>query len=126
MDLLTFGLALFVAVHLVSSVAPASCRALKSAIGEPAFRGAYSVLVLAGLVMIVIGWRRSVPVLIYTPPMWGTTAALFLMLIAVVLFGASHARTNLKRYVRHPQLTGVLIWSLAHLLSNGDIRSATV
>ncbi len=126
MNWLTLGLAVFVAVHLVSSVAPSACAALKSAIGENAFRGAYSVLALAGIVMIVIGWRNSVPVLVYAPPAWGMTVASFLMLISVFLFGASHAKTNIKRYVRHPQLTSVFVWSVAHLLSNGDIRSLTL
>ncbi len=32
-------------------------------------------------------------------------------------------KTNIKRYVRHPMLTGVLIWSLTHLIANGDVRS---
>jgi uncharacterized membrane protein len=31
--------------------------------------------------------------------------------------------TNLKRWIRHPQLTGVAVWGLAHLVANGDTRS---
>ena len=126
MNWLTIGLAIFVAVHLISSVTPSACASLKSAIGNNAFRGAYSVLALAGIVLIVIGWRSSVPVVVYAPPAWGMTVAFFLMLISVFLFGASHAKTNIKRYVRHPQLTAVLVWSIAHMLSNGDIRSLTL
>lgn len=126
MNWLTLGLAVFVAVHLLSSVVPSACTSLKGAIGENAFRGAYSLLVLGGIVMIVIGWRSSIPVVVYAPPVWGTSVAFFLMLVSVFLFGASHAKTNIKRYVRHPQLTSVLVWSIAHLLSNGDIRSLTL
>ena len=40
-----------------------------------------------------------------------------------MLFGAAHQPTRIKRVVRHPQLTGMLVWSLSHLLSNGDTRS---
>jgi uncharacterized membrane protein len=45
------------------------------------------------------------------------------MLVALVLFAASGVPTNLKRFIRHPQLTGVATWAIAHLLSNGDSRS---
>jgi uncharacterized membrane protein len=40
-----------------------------------------------------------------------------------VLFVASNLPTNLKRLIRHPQLTGVATWAFAHLLANGDSRS---
>jgi len=123
MNWLIFGIALFTAVHLVSAVVPASCRSLKAAIGDKVFRSVYSLLVLAGLVLIVVGWRSAVPVAVYAPPAWGPTVAFLLMFAAVFLFGASHAKTNFKRYLRHPQLTGVLLFSAAHLLANGDIRS---
>lgn len=123
MDWLIFGIALFTAVHLLSAVAPSSVASLKQAIGEKIFRGAYSLLVLAGIVLIVVGWRSAIPVAVYAPPAWGPTVAFLLMFVAVVLFGASHARTNLKRYIRHPQLSSVVLFAIAHLLANGDIRS---
>ena len=123
MNWLIFGTALFVSVHLVSAVVPSSVAALKSAVGEKPFRGVYSLLVLAGVVLIVVGWRSAVPVAVYAPPEFGPTLAFLLMFVSIFLFGASHAKTSLKRYVRHPQLTAVLLWSIAHLLSNGDIRS---
>lgn len=123
MNWLILGIALFAAVHLVSAVVPGSCKSLKAAVGDKLFRTVYSLLALAGVVLIVIGWRSAVPVAVYAPPAWGATLAFLLMFVAVFLFGASHAKTNLKRYVRHPQLTAVILFSVAHLLSNGDIRS---
>jgi len=123
MNLLIFGIALFTSVHLVSSVAPASCASLKEAIGDNAFRVAYAVLALLGIVLIVIGWRSAVPVVVYAPPPWGQSVAFFLMFIAIFLFGVSHGKSQVKRLLRHPQLIAVLLWSTAHLLANGDIRS---
>ena len=123
MNWLIFGIALFVSVHLVSSVVPSSCAALKAAVGEKTYRGVYSVLVLLGLALFVYGWRNAVPIVVYAPPAFGPTLAFVLMFAAIFLFGASHARTNLRRYVRHPQLAAVMLWSAAHLLANGDIRS---
>ena len=45
------------------------------------------------------------------------------MLVSVMLFGAANYPTRIKRIVRHPQLTGLGLWSIGHLLSNGDSRS---
>ena len=116
------GLAIFAAIHFIS--ASKGLRAsLLNTIGQNAYRGVYSAISLAGLILIVIGWRSAVPVALYAPPSWGATIAFPMMFAAVLLFGASHAKTGIKRVIRHPQLTAVIIWSLAHLASNGDLRS---
>jgi uncharacterized membrane protein len=120
------GLLLWIAVHLIPSVAPSQKTRLVAALGAGPFKGLFALLVLLGLVMIVVGWRSSVPTAVYAPPPWGRPAAFVLMFAAVLLFGAAHAKTNLKRILRHPQLNGLLLWSLAHLLANGDSRSVTL
>ena len=53
----------------------------------------------------------------------GSSLILVLVLIAFVLMGAANAPTNIKRFLRHPLLMGVVIWGSAHLLANGDNRS---
>jgi len=40
-----------------------------------------------------------------------------------MLFVAAKRKTNIKRILRHPQLTGLVLWSISHLLANGDSRS---
>lgn len=123
MNWLIAGLAIFISVHLLSAAAPASVAGLKDAVGANAYRTVYSVLVLVGITLIVFGWRQAIPIVVYAPPTWGKHTALLLMLAAIYLFGASHAKLAVTRVVRHPQLTAVLLWSLAHLMANGDIRS---
>ena len=39
------------------------------------------------------------------------------------MFVAAQTPTNIKRYVRHPQMLGTALWAFAHLMVNGDIRS---
>jgi hypothetical protein len=46
-----------------------------------------------------------------------------LMVFAVYLYAASGAKTRITRTIRHPQLTAVKLWALAHLLVNGDVPS---
>ena len=48
---------------------------------------------------------------------------MLLVVIAFILMGASNYPTRIKQYIRHPQLTGVIVWAFAHLMLNGDSRS---
>jgi hypothetical protein len=45
------------------------------------------------------------------------------MLIAVALMGAGSSKSRIKRMIRHPMFTGVIVWAAAHLLVNGDLSS---
>ena len=48
---------------------------------------------------------------------------MLLVLLGFILFVASGQPTRIKQYLRHPQLTGLILWAAAHLLMNGDSRS---
>jgi hypothetical protein len=52
--------------------------------------------------------------------------AMLIAVAGVILFIAANFPTRIKRIIRHPQLSGVFLWSVAHLLLNGDSRSVTV
>ena len=123
MTWLISGIALFAVLHLSASVIPALRDYLVTMFGRNTYRAAFSVLAVAAIALIVWGWRNTVPIALYAPPAWGTTLAFILMFAAVVLFGAAHGKSSIKRFVRHPQLTSVLLWALAHVASNGDSRS---
>ncbi len=123
MTWLLLGIGLFVLVHLSSSLLPDLHAGLKRRIGANAHRGLYAVTVLAGVALIVVGWHQTIPVAIYGPPSWGPMLTLPLMFIALYLLGASHAKTAVTRYIRHPQLAAIVVWAAAHLLANGDVRS---
>lgn len=120
---LCIGVLLFMAVHFVPSLAPAFKNSLIAHVGKQPYRGLFSLFLLVAVALIVFGWRSTAPESVYLPPNWGLPVTSVLMLISVMLFGAAQQPTRIKRYVRHPQLTGVAVWSLAHLISNGDSRS---
>jgi uncharacterized membrane protein len=46
-----------------------------------------------------------------------------LMLAAVALMGMGRSRGRARAWLRHPMLTGVTVWAVAHLLVNGDRAS---
>jgi uncharacterized membrane protein len=47
-----------------------------------------------------------------------------LVLIAFILLPAgSLPAGHIKRWVKHPMLTGTILWATGHLLANGDLAS---
>ena len=125
MTLLAAGLALFVLLHLVPS-APPLRAALVARMGAVPYRGAFSLIALASLVMVVWGFSEAPYEPVYAPPTWGRHAAMGLVPIALVLFAAANMPTRIRAAVRHPMLLGLLIWGLAHLVANGDLRSVVL
>lgn len=123
---LVLGIALWSSAHLLRCAAPSLRASLIARLGDQGYRGAFSLAIVLAVALIVVGWRTSAPLVVYGPPPFGVAAAQILMAVGLILFAASGVPTNIKRFVRHPQLTGVAVWSVAHLLANGDRRSVVL
>lgn len=123
MTWLIVGLVLFLGVHSVSIVAPMARDRWAGALGENGWKGLYSVLSLAGLVLIVMGYgaAREAPVILYTPPAGLRHLAALLMLPVFILLLAAYLPGRIQRAARHPMLAAVKFWALAHLLANGSL-----
>jgi uncharacterized membrane protein len=120
------GLLLWIGIHLFPSIAPATKQRILARVGDTAYQGMFAVLILAGLLLIIFGWRGTVPTQVYAPAMGMRHLGMLIATLGILLFVASNFPSRIKRLIRHPQLTGVLLWSLAHLAMNGDSRSLTV
>lgn len=120
---LVLGLVLFLGIHSVSIVAPDWRDARSAAIGEGAWKGLYSIVSLAGFVLLIYGYglARQAPVVLYTPPAAMRHVAMLLMLPVFPLLLAAYLPGRLKRAARHPMLLAVKFWALAHLLVNGNL-----
>jgi uncharacterized membrane protein len=123
MGLLIAGLVLWSAVHLFSALAAPQRQRLLDRFGRGPYRGVYSLLLVGAILLMVAGWRAAALSDVYLPPPALRLLAGVLMFIALTLFFSSRAPTDIKRFLRHPQLTGVVVWAIAHLLANGDSRS---
>jgi uncharacterized membrane protein len=120
---LVLGVLLWSAAHLLKCVAIPFRQRLVDRLGPNPYQGVFSLVILGSIGLMVLGWRSTAPHPIYLPPAsatWGTNVAVF---VGLVLFAASGVPSNLKRWIRHPQLTGVLVFAAGHLLSNGDPRA---
>lgn len=123
MTLLVLGILLFAGLHLVKSLAPELRAGLIARLGAMPYRGLFSLLVLGSVALIVLGWRSSVPQYVYSPSPALQHPAMTVILVAFLLMVASSRPSRLRRIVRNPQLSGVVLWAGAHLLLNGDNRS---
>lgn len=126
MALLIAGILLFTVVHLLPAASPGTRNDLAAKLGDNAYRGLFSAVVLASLVMIVFGWKAATPATVYSPPFDGGPVISAVLFFAFVLFVASKARSNYRRLVRHTQMMAVILWSVAHLLVTGDSRSVVL
>jgi len=123
MALLLAGITVWFVVHLFPATSPASRENIVFKLGENAYKGIFSLLILAALILIVFGWKASVPRTMYIPPLSPGPLPSAMVFVAFVLFFSSQFSTYAKRILRHPQMAGTLLWAAAHLLTNGDSRS---
>ena len=123
MLLLVLGVLLWSGTHLFVALSVQRRAALIAQIGAGPYKAAFSLVLVAALVMIVLGWRSTPPTSVWLPAEGMRHLTLALMPLAVILFLSARAPTDIKQFIRHPQLTGVKLWAVAHLLTNGEARS---
>lgn len=124
MPFLVTGLLLFLGVHSLRLLAPSWRDRALAHLGEPVYKGLYSLLSLAGFALIVWGYgqTRYAPVVLWTPPAGLRHLAGLLTLVAFVLFAAAYVpRNRFKARWGHPLLLGTKLWAVAHLLANGSL-----
>lgn len=122
MAILILGLVIFLGVHSVRIFADEWRTTQYSRLGEARWKGAYSLVSLLGLGLIIWGYglARHHPVVVWYPPVAMRHLASLLTLGAFVLLAATYAPANhIRSALHHPMLLGVKLWAVAHLLANG-------
>ncbi len=112
------GLLLWIGAHFFKRAFPRQ----RATLGK-AGRAVVAVLILTGIVLMVIGYRAVDVVPLYALPYWVWHVNNALMLVALFFMDAGRVSGIVRTKVRHPMLMGVVIWSVAHLLVNGDLAS---
>ena len=119
MTLLIIGLVLWAFSHSFKRILPG----VRASLGEGPGKGVVAVIALAGIVLMVIGFRSAPDVPVYSELPGMRHLNNLLMLISLFFLGAGSVKGWVASKVRHNMLTGLLIWALAHLLVNGDLAS---
>lgn len=123
MTLMILGLLVWSVVHFVPTLGLSFKNDVIEKYGEKTYMAVFSILIVLSLVMIVFGWRSTIPEFVYVLPLSTKPIAMLLIVVAFILFGAAKHATRIKQFVRHPQLSSVIVWAAAHLMLNGDSRS---
>jgi len=125
MDMLIAGLVIFLGIHALRVWGEGVRRALLLRLGSMGFKGVYSIVSLAGLYLLIVGYgqARLEPVPLWTPPPGVGHATAALMWVSMVMLAASQIpRNGIKARLRHPMVLGVKVWALSHILANGTLH----
>ncbi|MEY8830216.1 NnrU family protein [Sedimentitalea sp. XS_ASV28] len=117
-SLLILGLALWWGAHLFKRVRPDQ----RAAMGN-AGKGAIALALLISIVLMVIGFRATPYIAVWTPPGFMIHINNTLMVFAFWLASPAGQKGLILNKVRHPMLAGFKLWAFAHLLVNGDLAS---
>ena len=121
MTLLILGLILWTFAHYFKRLAPEA----RARLADPG-KGLVALSILVSVVLMIFGYRWAEFIPVWSPPAFLTHVNNLLMVFALWVYGSSAAK-GAKAWpaskIRHPQLTAVKIWAVAHLLVNGDVAS---
>lgn len=120
MLLLIVSIIVFLGIHLLPTFTRAR-EGLVEKFGENGYKVFFSVASILGFILLVYGFANAPIIPIWTPPTWMRHLAMLLMLPAFILLVAAYVPGRIKAVVKHPMLTAVKTWALAHLLANGDL-----
>ncbi len=120
---LVTGLVLFLGVHSLSIFSESLRDRLVTRLGFWPFKGLYTMVALAGLTLIVIGYgqARMDPIYLYHLPSWLRHVGMGLMLVVFPALLAAYFPGRIHSMLKHPMLVAVKAWALAHLLVNGTL-----
>ena len=118
MILLASGVLLWSGAHLFKRIAP-DARARLGNAGRPLM----ALLLLAAVVLMTLGYQQA-----STTVWWGRQTAWVgvnnvLVYLGFYFIAGSQVGARVAGVIRHPQLTAVKLWAVAHLLVNGDSAS---
>jgi uncharacterized membrane protein len=124
MQILLLGIGLFLGAHVFSTFRGARA-ALIERLGANVYKGLYSLVAGAGLLLIIWGfsrYRSEGIIQIWDPPTWTRHLAMPLVWFAFVAIASRRAPpSRIRGVLRHPTLVAIKSWAAAHLLANGDL-----
>jgi len=124
---LVLGVIVFFGTHSIAIFSPAGRDRVAARLGLR-WRALYSILSLAGFVLIIWGYglARQEPVVLYQPSPWLRNVAAVLMLPVFPLLFAAYMPGRIKAKLQHPMLVAVKLWAVAHLLANGTLADVVL
>jgi uncharacterized membrane protein len=141
--LLLVAMVLFVGGHFLLSSTPLRAR-LVAVVGERGFAGAFSVVMIALLVWVILAYSRATYVPVWELGVWAHWVPVVVTPFALLLLVGGYTQRNptavmqpapagateprrmapgILAVTRHPIMWAFALWSLSHLVANGDAAS---
>ena len=125
MTLFYVGLGLFFVPHFYSAFRSREPgKDLRLKLGDLPFMGLYSIVSLAGFVLMIMGYQQSpAGEVLYALPFDARHILALVNLVAFVLLIAAYVPKNrIQRALKHPMLLAIILWSGSHLLMPTDLK----
>lgn len=127
MALFLIGLIGFLSMHMIRAVAPGFREAMIAKLGSR-FRwmGVYTVPTIIFFVLMILGYRdaQAATIVFAEPPVFlKHLNSLFSPIALILVVAGSLPPGYITKKLKHPQLVGVKLWALGHLLANWDLTS---
>ncbi len=126
MILFLVGLYGFLLVHLIHALAPGVRAGMIAKLGDGPWKGIYSLVSLVFFILMVMNYsaaQASTIVFAEPPAPLKHLNSLFSPIALILVVAGSLPRGFIQKTLKHPQLVGVKLWSLGHLLANWDLTS---
>ncbi|MEI6559370.1 MAG: NnrU family protein [Rhodospirillaceae bacterium] len=139
MDLMVLSVLVWLGVHVV---VPETVRpALVAGFGLQRYIPVFAMSSLAAMTGMILAYREAPYIALWSPPPGASTAVAVLVALALMLLTlgittanpagpAGDAMTGMVlptpgvvRITRHPLMSGIALWALAHLLVNGHLAA---
>jgi uncharacterized membrane protein len=119
MVLLILGVLLWAATHSIRHTSPG----FRARLGEAKAKLLVMATSLVAILLMVVGYRSADGIPIYDLGTDGVYLNNIMMVIAIALVMASTTKSRVVTMLRHPMLTGLVLWAVAHLLISGELES---
>lgn len=129
MPILILGLVIFLGAHSVRIFADGWRTRMIARIGLKPWKAVYALISLVGFALLVYGFgvARHTPTLLYVPPLALKHLNALFVLVALVLFFASHAPpSHFRAWLHHPMAAGVAVWAAGHLMATGFLHDVVL
>ncbi|WP_293610754.1 NnrU family protein [Ponticaulis sp.] len=120
------GLIGFLGIHSVHAFMPGFRSGMIAKMGAMPWKGVYALISIVFFVLMVIGYPGAQASTIYfgtVPEGMKHINSLLIPIALVLAVAGSLPRGYIARTLKHPQLVGVKLWALGHLLVNWDLTS---
>ena len=118
MFLILLGLGLWIVPHFWKRLAPAH----RASFGDKG-KLVVTIASFVAILCMILGYRSADFIAIWSPPAFLTHINNLMMLAAFFLIGMSATTGRLRGKMRHPMMAAAIVWSIAHLLVNGDLAA---